>query len=56
MSQTTVMTSSGPDEKDLYFTSPMAIRWNDSGKRLAMYDGYNYTVDKIANIPKLSSI
>ena len=47
MSQTTVMSSSGPNERDLYFTSPMAIRWNDSGKRLAMYDGYNYTVDKI---------
>ena len=51
MSQVTVMTPSGPDDKDLYFTTPMAIRWNDSGKRLAMYDGYNTTTDKIANIP-----
>lgn len=51
MSQTTVMTSNAPNQRDLYFTSPMAIRWNDSGKRLAMFDGYNNNEDKIANIP-----
>ena len=51
MSQITVMSQTGPNDRDLYFTTPMAIRWNDSGKRMAMYDGYGTTVDKIANIP-----
>lgn len=51
MSQITVMSQAGPNDRDLYFTTPMAIRWNDSGKRIAIYDGYGTTVDKIANIP-----